>query len=87
MTEDVAKKTFEEAMTRLEEIVAKLEAGDIALEESMALFEEGVGLARFCQGALAAAEGRLEILVAGGTVPFPTEEGGAGRNGRTGAAD
>ncbi len=79
MSEEVAKKTFEEAMARLEEIVARLEAGDLPLEETMALFEEGVGLARFCQGALSAAEGRLEILVSGGTAPFLPEEGGAGR--------
>lgn len=86
MSEDVAQKTFEEAMARLEEIVARLEAGESGLEESMALFEEGVGLARFCQDRLAAAEGRLEMLVAGGIVPFEPGEGGAGL-GRTGAAE
>jgi len=86
MTEEIAQKTFEEALARLEEIVARLETGELALEESMAFFEEGVGLARFCQEKLSAVEGRLEILAAGGTVPFPIEEGGAGF-GRTGAAE
>ena len=84
---DVVKKTFEEALSRLEEIVARLEAGETTLEESMALFEEGVGLARFCQEKLAAAEGRLEILAAGGgTAPFATTEGSAELDG-TGEAD
>lgn len=74
MSEDHGKKSFEEALARLEEIVARLEAGDLALEESMALFEEGVGLARLCQEMLAAAEGRLEMLTAEGVVPFPAAE-------------
>lgn len=82
MAEETPKKTFEEAMTRLEEIVARLEAGEQSLEESMALFEEGIGLARFCQEKLAAAEGRLEMLMAGGALaPFPAGEGGAGHAG------
>lgn len=86
MAEEVGKKSFEEALARLEEIVARLEAGDLPLEESMALFEEGVGLARLCQEILAAAEGRLEMLVAGGTVPFPAAEGGPNHGG-AGLAD
>ena len=79
MTGEIVKKTFEEAMARLDEIVTCLEAGDQPLEQTMALFEEGIGLARFCQDKLAAAEGRLEILVSGGIAPFTVEEGGAGR--------
>ena len=75
MADDMGPKTFEEAMARLEEIVARLEAGEIALEESMALFEEGVALARFCEGKLSAVEGRLEMLLAGGAVPFAAVEG------------
>ena len=84
---DVAKKTFEEALARLEEIVARLETGEAALDESMILFEEGVGLARFCQEKLAAAEGRLEILAAGGAVPFQAGEGGADLGRSTGGSD
>lgn len=64
-------------MARLEEIVVRLEAGELALEESMALFEEGVALARFCEAKLKEVEGRLEMLAAGGPAPFPPEEGGA----------
>jgi exodeoxyribonuclease VII small subunit len=61
-----AKKTeptFEEAMTRLEEIVSRLEAGDDSLEESIALFEEGTVLARLCQERLDSAQGKIEKLV------------------------
>jgi len=75
---DKREKIFQEAMARLEEIVACLEAGEIALEESLKLFEEGVGLARFCQETLAKAEGRVEILARSGAVPFQPEEGDAG---------
>lgn len=73
-----AKKTFEEALARLEEIVAGLEMGESSLEESLALFEEGVGLARFCQEKLAQTEGRLEILIAGTSAPFSPEGGADG---------
>jgi exodeoxyribonuclease VII small subunit len=54
---------FETAMENLEEIVRKLEEGDIPLEDSLRMFEEGVKLARFCGGKLDAAERRIEILM------------------------
>lgn len=54
--------TFEEALTRLEDIVARLEAGDLPLEESLALFEEGQRLAALCGQLLDQAELRLETL-------------------------
>jgi exodeoxyribonuclease VII small subunit len=62
---------FEDALTRLEEIVATLESGDPSLETSLALFEEGVALSRRCNKRLDTAERRLELLVgqgAGGDV-------------------
>jgi len=55
--------TFEAAMGRLEAIVQRLEAGDVLLEESLNLFEEGIKLAKFCSGQLDAAEGKLQILL------------------------
>jgi exodeoxyribonuclease VII small subunit len=61
--EKSGERSYEEALERLAEIVQRLEAGDLSLEESLNLFEEGVGLARFCAGKLDAAEGRLEILL------------------------
>ena len=55
--------TFEAALDRLEEIVAKLEAGEMPLEEALEVFEEGVRLSRFCHSRLEQAERRVEILL------------------------
>jgi exodeoxyribonuclease VII small subunit len=54
---------FEEALRRLEEIVAKLEKGELTLEESLGLYEQGIGLARNCHAKLEEAEGRIEVLI------------------------
>lgn len=54
---------FEAALGRLEEIVKKLEDGEMPLEESLKLFEEGVKLSRLCDQKLQAAERRIEILM------------------------
>jgi exodeoxyribonuclease VII small subunit len=64
---------FETAMRDLEEIVARLEQGDLPLEESLAAFERGVLLTRTCQVALKEAEQKVEILLkkAGESVPEP----------------
>jgi len=55
--------TFEQAIERLESIVERLEAGELTLEESINVYEEGVKLAGFCAGKLDEAEHRVEILV------------------------
>jgi len=55
--------SFEASLQRLTEVVEKLEGGELGLEESLALFEEGVGLARTAQARLDAAEKRVEELV------------------------
>jgi exodeoxyribonuclease VII small subunit len=71
VAEDVG---FDQILARLREVVTKLESGELSLEQSLAIYEEGVGLARKGQQQLAAAEKRVEILVSasGGveTVPF-----------------
>ena len=54
---------FETAMRELEELVERLEQGDLSLEESLAAFERGVTLTRACQTALKEAEQKVEILV------------------------
>jgi exodeoxyribonuclease VII small subunit len=65
-------KDFESAIAELEAIVKSLEEGDLALERSLALFERGVQLSRFCHAKLEAAERRIEILnERGETVPAP----------------
>jgi exodeoxyribonuclease VII small subunit len=57
--------TFEESMTRLDEIVKALEAGDVPLEESMKLFEEGTKLAAKCSALLDTAELKVSKLMVG----------------------
>jgi exodeoxyribonuclease VII small subunit len=53
---------FEDALQRLERIVDQLEGGNLGLEESLKVFEEGVGLARRCAKYLDEAEKRIELL-------------------------
>jgi exodeoxyribonuclease VII small subunit len=57
------EKTFEASLAQLETIVRQLEAGDLPLEESLKLFEKGVGLSRECRERLNEAERRIEILM------------------------
>ncbi len=57
--------TFEAAMARLEEIVRALEGGNAPLDTSLALFEEGVSLVKFCNQKLDAAEQKVKILQRG----------------------
>lgn len=54
---------FEQALERLEGIVKKLEQGELELEESLKLYEEGIRLSRLCHAKLEEAEGRIEMLV------------------------
>ncbi len=56
------QQSFEQAIKRLEEIVTSLENGDIALEDSIKLFEEGMNLAKFCLEKLNQAEKKLMKL-------------------------
>ena len=55
-------KDFEAAIAELETIVKKLEEGELALEQSLQLYERGVQLSRFCHARLEEAERRIEIL-------------------------
>ena len=74
MAEPEADVGFDQILQRLREVVTKLESGELSLEQSLAIYEEGVQLARKGQQLLASAEKRVEILVSasGGveTVPF-----------------
>ncbi|HTV05790.1 MAG TPA: exodeoxyribonuclease VII small subunit [Acidobacteriaceae bacterium] len=56
-------ENFEQSLKKLESIVAQMERGDVSLEESVKLFEEGSKLADQCKQQLAEAEGKVEILV------------------------
>jgi len=54
---------FEDALKKLEKIVADLEAGDLSLDDSLKKYEEGVKLAQFCSKKLESARKKVEILV------------------------
>jgi exodeoxyribonuclease VII small subunit len=60
---DDKQPTFEQALAQLEQIVQKLERGELALEESLKLYEDGIRLSRLCHGKLEQAEGRIEVLL------------------------
>ena len=68
-----ANKTFEESMARLEQIVRAMERGDVALEESLKLFQEGTELVRSCQKLLDEAQLQVNMIM---TAPdgSPVEE-------------
>jgi exodeoxyribonuclease VII small subunit len=71
--------TFEESLKKLETIVDQLEKGELTLEDSLKLFEEGVGLSAACKSELDAAEGKVQQLVrqrdgAAKPEPFLTEK-------------
>lgn len=79
--ETTKQPTFEEAMARLERVVRQLESGELSLDESLKLFQEGMALARQCSGLLDEAEGRIEELLegAGGRPALrPMDLGGEG---------
>jgi exodeoxyribonuclease VII small subunit len=70
-------KSFEEGLSRLEEIVLMFEKGENDLEESLVLFEEGIEIAKYCSRKLKDAELRIEKLINwdGDKVPLSLEEG------------
>jgi exodeoxyribonuclease VII small subunit len=69
---DPSIKDFEAAIAELDGIVKKLEEGDLPLEQSLALYERGVQLSRFCHARLEDAERRIEILTERGELkPAP----------------
>ena len=75
------KPTFKEAIEELEKITDSLESGELELEKSLALFERGVELIRYCQEKLDSAQARVEALVdslEGEVKSVPVEEA-AGR--------
>jgi exodeoxyribonuclease VII small subunit len=86
---DLNIKDFEGAIAELETIVRKLEEGDLALEQSLELYERGVRLSRYCHGRLEEAERRIEILGEGGEIaPAPPSLSAVGEeDGRPADAD
>ena len=72
----MSEQTFEDAVKQLESIVTRLEDGDIPLDETLSLFEQGVKLSRFCAKKLDEAQKKVEILLKdknGNLMPQPFE--------------
>lgn len=73
---EIADLTYEQALKALEDVVRRLESGEVALDESITLYERGEKLRAHCQARLDAAQARIEQIVAGpegrpqGTRPF-----------------
>ena len=73
---DLSQMSFEQALRALEDVVRRLETGEVPLEESIDLYERGEQLRKHCQARLDAAQARIEKIVAGpdgkaaGTAPF-----------------
>lgn len=63
MGRDESELSFEQALDKLEQIVAKLENGDVALEEAIELFQEGMKLSQFCNLKLESVERKIEMLI------------------------
>ncbi len=68
MTSETEEVKFEEALRQLEEIVTRLESGDLSLEEAMTLFEEGQRLAALCNARLESAALHVEQLTSDGEI-------------------
>ena len=62
---DLAQMSFEQALKALEDVVRRLETGEVPLEESIDLYERGEKLRKHCQARLDAAQARIEKIVAG----------------------
>ncbi len=77
--EDLSTLNFEDALKRLEEIVRKLESGDVPLDQSIALYSEGEKLRGLCQQRLEAAQAKIEKITLDrdgkpqATVPFDAD--------------
>lgn len=77
---DIAGMSFEDALRALEDVVRRLESGDVALDDSITLYERGEALRKHCQARLDAAQARIEKIVQGpdgqaaGVQPFDAPE-------------
>ena len=81
MSDEPAETTsFEAALEKLERIVDRLEKGELSLEESLRLYEEGIALSRLCHGRLEEAEGRIELLLKNARGDVATDADGEPRS-------
>lgn len=70
-------KNFETALTELEQVVAEMEAGQLPLEQSLAAYQRGMELLRFCQATLQDAQQQVKIMEAGSIRDFSIDNGNA----------
>jgi exodeoxyribonuclease VII small subunit len=63
MANKESNKKFESALEELESIIERLESGDLSLEDSLAAFEKGVGLVKYCNQKLSEVETKIELLM------------------------
>jgi exodeoxyribonuclease VII small subunit len=75
--DEAPPKDFEDALSRLESIVKELEKGELSLESSLARYEQGIRLAKFCNEKLEEAEKRIEMLQVAETGDPRRDAGGA----------
>ncbi len=73
MSEEKKDLSFEEALARLEVIVKGLDGGDVPLDKSLELFEEGVSLVKLCNSKLENVERKIKIVTDGQERDFPNE--------------
>ena len=71
---DKLPESFEAALAELESLVQGMETGKLSLEESLAAYQRGAALLRHCQGALAAAEQKIQVLEAGQLQDLPRSQ-------------
>lgn len=80
-TPDITAMSFEDALGALEDVVRRLESGEVPLDDSITLYERGEALRKHCQARLDAAQARIERIVTGpggeatGTRPLDAPEG------------
>ncbi|HEX8956192.1 MAG TPA: exodeoxyribonuclease VII small subunit [Burkholderiaceae bacterium] len=72
-----APATFEEAMAELQQLVAQMEAGELALEASISAYKRGSELVKFCQSQLDKVEGQIKILEGEMLKPFAAQDSAA----------
>lgn len=71
---DKLPPSFEAALAELESIVQNMESGKLSLEDSLAAYQRGAALLKHCQGALTAAEQKIQVLEAGQLQDLPRAE-------------
>ena len=73
-----ASRTFESALSELETLVARMEGGQLSLEQSLAAYKRGAELLKYCQAQLADAQQQVKVLEAGALKSFDAGEDGDG---------